>query len=156
MGHIIRGRCRASTKDISLPISPLNEKPRHIIDFARTQRQAVLKYLAILRWKMTVDVPVAGPSSQPAQIANGYPSFPTPHSSAESNNTSPAAGYVGHSAKGKGKAIEEELDQSAGGPRFGKVTDAKRVAQFMEHQNLQHGMTVDHVKHVTRMIETLR
>lgn len=36
------------------------------------------------------------------------------------------------------------------------MTDAKRIAHFMEHQNQQHEVAIEHVKHVTKMVEGLR
>lgn len=38
----------------------------------------------------------------------------------------------------------------------GKVTDAKRITHFMEHQNRQHEDAVAHVRHAADMIESLR
>ena len=149
---------RSST---SLPSSPLNHKPRHIIEYAKTQRQACLKYLAILRWKSSVDAPVASSSTNPnaGAITNGHSAsaagFPTPQTNGgytESTDTSPAAGYPG---KGKARAGDTN-EQSGKALARGKVTDAKRVAHFMEHQNRQHEDAIAHVKHITTMIETLR
>lgn len=36
------------------------------------------------------------------------------------------------------------------------MTDAKRIAHFMEHQNQQHEVAIEHVKHVTKVVEGLR
>ena len=145
----------------SLPRSHIKQRPRHIIDHAKTQRQAILKYLAILRWKMAVDIDLPGPSNastipHPHPLANGsalhgITSFPTPLSVGESSNTSPSAEVLPF-GKGKGKAIEEEKPAQ---PR-GKVTDAKRITHFMEHQNRQHELAIGHIQHVAKMIETLR
>lgn len=151
--------------DNSLPRSTPRQKPRHVIDYAKHTRQAVLKYLAVLRWKTAVDVPLApassasSSSSQPAQDVNGnsngngnaQPSFPTPHSNV-SNGTSPGA-YVG---KGKGRMVDEEVQAGSRAFLRGKVTDAKRIQQFMQHQNKQHEEAVAHVRHTAKMIEGLR
>jgi mediator of RNA polymerase II transcription subunit 14 len=134
------------------------QKPRHVIDYAKTTRQNVLKYLAILRWKAAVDTPTsaAGPSGasqatiSQAGGANGA-SFPTPQTNGESNDTSPAA----YAVAGKGKA--KALDSEDGKPVVrGKVTDTKRIQQFMEHQNRQHEEAIMHVKHTARVVEGLR
>ncbi|ORX34998.1 hypothetical protein BD324DRAFT_603832 [Kockovaella imperatae] len=144
----------------TLPSATTKNRPRHVIEYAKSQRQAVLKYLAVLRWKMAVDIDIPGPSTashphplaQHAYNANSHPtpSFPTPHSIGESSNTSPSAEVI--SGKGKGRATE---DDGAVMPR-GKVTDAKRITHFMEHQNRQHEQAIGHVQHVAKMIEALR
>jgi mediator of RNA polymerase II transcription subunit 14 len=130
----------------SLPPLYARQKPRHIIEYAKTTRQAVLKYLAILRWKSSVDIPSSSSSTQ--ALTHPFPaaeSFPTPHSNGESN--SPGA-FVG---KGKGRAMDEPVPVVRG-----KVTDAKRITHFMEHQNRQHEDAVAHVRHAADMIESLR
>lgn len=38
----------------------------------------------------------------------------------------------------------------------GKVTDAKRITHFMEHQNRQHEETIGHLRHTAKQIESLR
>jgi mediator of RNA polymerase II transcription subunit 14 len=137
----------------SLP--PLNprQKPRHVIDYAKSTRQNVLKYLAILRWKAAVDTPAsaAGPSGA-SQVggANGA-SFPTPQTNGESNDTSPAAYVI--AGKGKAKAMDSEDSKPV---LRGKVTDTKRIQQFMEHQNRQHEEAIMHVKHTAKVVEGLR
>jgi mediator of RNA polymerase II transcription subunit 14 len=124
-------------------LPPLNAKqrPKHIIEYAKTTRQAVLKYLAILRWKTSVDL-AAATSGQPA--APGAASFPTPISNDDSASTSPAA-RVG---KGKGKMVDVK--------GRGKVTDSKRIQQFLEHQNKQHEDAITHIKHTARVVDGLR
>lgn len=144
---------------IFLSLPPLNprQKPRHVIDYAKTTRQNVLKYLAILRWKAAVDTPAsaAGPSGA-TQVstshvgANGA-SFPTPQTNGESNDTSPAAYAI--AGKGKAKALDSEDSKPA---VRGKVTDTKRIQQFMEHQNRQHEEAIMHVKHTAKVVEGLR
>lgn len=125
----------------------MTKRPREIIQYAKHTRQAVLKYLAILRWKTSVDVATSAPI---LTINNAAASFPTPQTNGDSNDTSPAAlGYLG---KGKGKMVEEDVKPL----KRGRVTDAKRITHFMEHQNRQHELTIEHLKHVTKGIETLR
>ncbi|CAK9786479.1 hypothetical protein CC85DRAFT_270293 [Cutaneotrichosporon oleaginosum] len=127
------------------PLAP-RQKPKHVIEYAKTTRQAVLKYLAVLRWKMSVDLAT---TTQPH--ANGLPAaaaFPTPHSNGESNNTSPVA----FPSKGKGR-----VDGTAEEPVVrGKVTDARRIQHFLEHQNQQQEAAITHIRHVTGMIDMLR
>lgn len=113
-----------------------------IIGYAKHTRQSVLKYLAVLRWKLQVDIPTILPVAEGQQ----QPSFPTPHSNGDSY--SPAAPGI----KGKGKMTEEDVKVSI----RGKVTDAKRIAEYMKHQNDQHDMAVSHVRHTATNIETLR
>ncbi|WVQ85214.1 hypothetical protein IAT38_007379 [Cryptococcus sp. DSM 104549] len=133
-----------------IPRAPANARPRIIIDHAKRTRQGLLKYLAILRWKTSVDVPSTLPaSSNPLAAGSSSASFPTPHSTGESNDASPGA-FVG---KGKGRAAPSAEE---GVVVMGKATDAKRIAHFMEHQNKQHEVAVDHVKHVTKVVEGLR
>jgi mediator of RNA polymerase II transcription subunit 14 len=99
----------------------------------------MLKYLAVLRWKLQVDIPTVLPAPE------GQPSFPTPHSNGDSY--SPASG-----PKGKGKMTDDDVKISM----RGKVTDAKRIAEYMKHQNDQHDMAVSHVRHTATNIGTLR
>ncbi|KIR26085.1 hypothetical protein I309_05036 [Cryptococcus deuterogattii LA55] len=128
-----------------LPQLPIRERPKPIIEYAKTTRQALLKYLAVLRWKTSVDIASTSAGSSVTNTA-GPASFPTPHSNNDPNDNSPDA-FAG---KGKGKAQADELVIK------GKVTDAKRIAHFMEHQNQQHEVAIEHVKHVTKVVEGLR
>ncbi|EKD02252.1 hypothetical protein A1Q2_03399 [Trichosporon asahii var. asahii CBS 8904] len=122
----------------TLPPLAMRQKPKQIIEYAKTTRQAVLKYLALLRWKASVDMPSAPTTAPPAAV--GAHSFPTPHSNGESNDTSPSSLPI--------KKPEEQ--------QRGKVTDARRIQQFLEHQNAQHEAAIAHIRHVTSMVETLR
>jgi mediator of RNA polymerase II transcription subunit 14 len=126
------------------------QRPRPIIDYAKQSRQAVLKYLAILRWKTTVDTPLTSLQGTLANGQNGNQatSFPTPHSNGDSNDTSPGT-YVG---KGKGKMVDEDIKPVT----RGKVTDAKRITHFMEHQNRQHEESVTHLRHTAKIVNGLR
>ena len=126
----------------SLPPLLSRQKPRHIIEYAKTTRQAVLNYLAILRWKTSVDIPFS--SSQPATHPAAA-SYATPHSNGESNSPGVTVG------KGKGKTVEEPAVVVRG-----KVTDAKRITHFMEHQNRQHEDVILHLQHSAKMVEMLR
>ncbi|KAL0240364.1 hypothetical protein I308_106615 [Cryptococcus tetragattii IND107] len=128
-----------------LPQLSIRERPKPIIEYAKTTRQALLKYLAVLRWKTSVDIASTSAGSSVTNTA-GPASFPTPHSNNDPNDNSPDA-FAG---KGKGKAQVDELVIK------GKVTDAKRIAHFMEHQNQQHEVAIEHVKHVTKVVEGLR
>lgn len=130
----------------SLPPIPPRQKPRHIIEYARTTRQAILKYLAVLRWHASVDVPGIAPLPSP-QVTT-VASFPTPHSLDGSNTTSPAA-YPG---KGKGRMPEEDEKPNI----RGRIADARRIQTLMEHQNRQHDDAVAHVKHTAKIVEGLR
>ncbi|OCF71301.1 hypothetical protein I204_07928 [Kwoniella mangroviensis CBS 8886] len=153
-----------------LPPLSAKHKPKHIINYATATRQALLKYLAVLRWKNAVDIPSTyHPSSSSSGTTgqqgnnnnnnsnnnnqNGTTNFPTPHSNGD--DTSPPS--ILSNNKGKGKAY------SAGGEGpgeevtvKGKVSDSRRLAQFMEHQNKQHDDAVIHLKHVTKLVESLR
>ncbi|KAL1409660.1 mediator complex subunit [Vanrija albida] len=124
------------------PLAP-RQKPKHIIEYAKTTRQAVLKYLAVLRWKTSVDLVTAAAAS--GLPAGPTASFPTPHSNGESNNTSPAT----HPLKPKPRGADDPVAQ-------GKVTDARRIQHFLEHQNSQHQVAIEHIRHVTKLVETLR
>ncbi|OCF33140.1 hypothetical protein I316_05185 [Kwoniella heveanensis BCC8398] len=142
-----------------LPPLSTRQRPKHIIDYAKTTRQSLLKYLAVLRWKTSVDLSITSQqSSIPGQTAPqqqqqqpGLTNFPTPHSNGDPNDTSPSS----LAGKGKGKAavngdtIGDEVVR-------GKVTDARRIAHFMEHQNKQHDDAVEHIRHVTKVVEGLR
>lgn len=129
------------------------KKAKHVIEYAKSTRQAVLKYLAVLRWKTSVDLATSVVPPGGAGAAPGGPtaSFPTPHSSGESNDTSPTA----YPLKGKGRfggdtaGVDDTVQR-------GKVTDARRIQQFLEHQNAQHEAAIAHVRHVTKLVETLR
>ena len=129
-----------------LPSLEPRQKPREVIAYAKNTRQAMLKYLAVLRWKTAVDVPTVESS-----LANGQAgqqqqaSFPTPHSSGDSSSPSYGAG------KGKGKMDEESKVSLRG-----KVTDAKRITEYLLYQNSQHDMTINHVRHSAQQIESLR
>jgi hypothetical protein len=50
--------------------------------------------------------------------------------------------------KGKGKMADVNIR--------GKVTDAKRVTEYMIYQNSQHDMAVGHIKHAAKQLESLR
>lgn len=115
----------------------MRQKPKQIIEYAKSTRQAVLKYLALLRWKASVDMATSPPAAPPGAAAH---SFPTPHSNGESNDTSPSSLPA--------KKPEEQ--------QRGKVTDARRIQQFLEHQNAQHEVAIAHIRHVTSLVETLR
>jgi mediator of RNA polymerase II transcription subunit 14 len=138
------------------PLSP-HQRPKPIIEYAKTTRQAVLKYLAVLRWKTTVDLATTSAPSVNGTGAAGLvgpaASFPTPHSNGESNNTSPTA-----FPPSKGKARAGDAGAAAGivEEARGKVTDARRIQQFLEHQNVQHEAAIAHIQHVTKLVDTLR
>ncbi|KAK8844610.1 hypothetical protein IAR55_006457 [Kwoniella newhampshirensis] len=137
-----------------LPPLPTKQRPRHVIDYAKTTRQALLKYLAILRWKAAADIPHVQSTSSSTELPStntqplGPTSFPTPHSNGDSNDTSPGA-FVG-----KGKAKAQPNDEVT--IIKGKVTDAKRIQYYFQHQNSQHDSAVVHLRHVTKGIEGLR
>ncbi|WWC85678.1 uncharacterized protein L201_000544 [Kwoniella dendrophila CBS 6074] len=149
-----------------LPPLSAKQKPKHIINYATTTRQALLKYLAVLRWKTAVDVPSSSSSSSSASTStahqtsqqngsnqNGSTNFPTPHSNGD--DTSPP--YMISLNKGKGKAYPSSSTNVTDDiPIKGKVTDSRRLAQFMEHQNKQHDDAVIHLRHVTKLVESLR
>ena len=148
-----------------LPSVSAKQRPRHVVDYAKSQRQSALKFLAILRWKTAVDMDASSSSKASSSThaahppashhAQGAASFPTPHSNGESSNTSPAADLqVDPKGKGKARAVEE-VKPNIENVR-GRVTDAKRITHFMEHQNRQHGLAIEHIQHVAKMIETLR
>ncbi|KAK4683698.1 mediator of RNA polymerase II transcription subunit 14, partial [Tremellales sp. Uapishka_1] len=137
----------------TLPPLAVRQRPRPIIEFSKATRQAILKYLAVLRWKTSVDLPSS--STSPALATNPLVhsitnQWPTPHSNAESNGPSPPA-----NGKGKGKAVAED-EMADEGHRRGKVTDAKRIQQFLEHQNRQHEEAVGHLKFVTKIVDGMR
>lgn len=132
----------------SLPDTPSHQKPKRIIEYAKTTRQAALKYLAVLRWKTSVDVVSSSPPSDSTGLGGPQASFPTPHSNGESNYTSPIANQSKGLRGGEGGSDEPVIR--------GKVTDARRIQQFLEHQNAQHEASIVHVKHVTDSIKTLR
>lgn len=112
-----------------------------------------MKYLAVLRWKTAVDVPAIEPPAVTTQ-ANGHagqpqPSFPTPHSSEDSSSPGAAGG------KGKGKMLGSDDDCKTAIMR-GKVTDAKRITEYLLYQNSQHDMAINHLRHSAKQIESLR
>ena len=146
--------------DLSLPSSPIQHRPRLIIDFAKNQRQSFLKYLAVLRWKSTVDVATPAITSEASTSNSAFQqihSIPTPITNGShggSTDNSPAAGYVG---KGKGRAVNsEDEDHKKVAISRGRVTDAKRVQVLMEHQNRQHEMALHHISAALGQVESLR
>ncbi|WVR03276.1 hypothetical protein IAU60_000267 [Kwoniella sp. DSM 27419] len=135
-----------------LPPLSSRQRPKHIIDYAKTTRQALIKYLAVLRWKTSVDLSTSAPGQASSSVhqvnSTGAANFPTPHSNgSDPNDTSPAANV----GKGKGKAQANGDEQVRG-----RVADARRIAHFMGHQNKQHEDAVEHVRHVTKVVEGLR
>jgi len=126
-----------------LPKLEPRQRPRHVISYATNTRQAVLKYLAVLRWKTQVDVPTVVPAEVPNQTQSA---FPTPHS----NGDTYSPGMAG--MKGKGKMSEDVKPTTI----RGKVTDAKRVTEYLQYQNSQHDMAVGHIQHAARQLESLR
>jgi mediator of RNA polymerase II transcription subunit 14 len=161
------GPMLAKLKLTSTRLPPLSarHKSRPVIEYAKHTRQAVLKYLAVLRWKTAVDVahpvkPESGASasdhtSPQNTNGNGQTSFPTPHSNG--SNDSPG-GYVG---KGKGRMMDDNgassgITSTTRTALRGKVTDAKRIQHFMQHQNKQHEDAVAHVRHTAKVVEGLR
>lgn len=154
----------SKTLTFSLPSLSAPKKPRPIIEYAKTTRHALLKYLAILRWKAAVDLVAVLPDAASqtqlaqaggAQVNGGTQHFPTPLSLSDSTSNSPATQQgSAYSGKGKGKATDEDVKPSA--VIRGKVTDAKRIQQFMEHQNLQHDRAIEHVQHAQRIVENFR
>lgn len=77
--------------DLSLPSLPPRERPKHIIAYAQTSRSALLKVLALLRWKKQADVwryerpRASGSSGSISLSANQVPSATRPqdHESSE-------------------------------------------------------------------------
>lgn len=120
-----------------------------MISYARNTRQAILKYLAVLRWKTAVDVPVSETSASTSSVPNGQqPSFPTPLSNGDTFSPGTVAG------KGKGKMAGQEEDVKLA--VRGQVTDAKRITEYLLYQNSQHDMAIQHVQHSAKQIESLR
>jgi hypothetical protein len=54
--------------------------------------------------------------------------------------------------KGKGKMNEDVKSTTI----RGKVTDAKRVTEYLQYQNSQHDMAVGHIQHAAKQLESLR
>ena len=135
--------CYHQRADGSLPKLEPRQRPRQVINYATNTRQAVLKYLAVLRWKTQVDVPTVIPAEGPAQPQSA---FPTPHSNGDSY--SPNVGGI----KGKGKMAEDIKPTMI----RGKVTDAKRVTEYLQYQNSQHDMAIGHIQHAAKQLESLR
>lgn len=142
----------------SLPPLYDRKKPQPIIAYARTTRQSILKYLAVLRWKGQVDVPIytspVPPEAHTQPNGHAAASFPTPHSSNGSISTD-SPGYVG---KGKARATEDGT-MGGGGDRLlvqGKMTDAFRIMTFIQHQNLQHTAAAGHLQHSSTVVDSLR
>jgi mediator of RNA polymerase II transcription subunit 14 len=81
---------------------------------------------------------------------SGAASFPTPFSNAESTD-SPS-----YSNKGKGRAENGDSDRDGRLVVRGRLMDAKRIEQFMQHQNAQHDATIRHVEHSAKVVESLR
>lgn len=106
-----------------------------------------MKYLAVLRWKTQVDVPTVVPAEVPSQTQSA---FPTPHS----NGDTYSPGMAG--MKGKGKMSEDVKPDVKPTTIRGKVTDAKRVTEYLQYQNSQHDMAVGHIQHAAKQLESLR
>jgi hypothetical protein len=90
-----------------------------------------------------VDVPTIIPAEVPSQTQSA---FPTPHS----NGDTYSPGLAG--MKGKGKMNEDVKPTTI----RGKVTDAKRVTEYLQYQNSQHDMAVGHIQHAAKQLESLR
>lgn len=90
-----------------------------------------------------MDVPTLIPAEAPSQTQSA---FPTPHS----NGDTYSPGMAG--MKGKGKMTEEVKPTIM----RGKVTDAKRVTEYLQYQNNQHYMAVGHIQHAAKQLESLR
>jgi mediator of RNA polymerase II transcription subunit 14 len=148
--HVAKWSCSRADHRSLPPLQP-RQKPRPIIDYVKTTRQSLLKYLAVLRWKSAVDSPIASSAAQGSDSTaiNGA-SFPTPLTNGELD-TSPAAYVVAGKGKSRAFGIEETKPVLRG-----KVTDTKRIQQFMEHQNRQHEEAIMHVKHTAKVVEGLR
>jgi hypothetical protein len=54
--------------------------------------------------------------------------------------------------KGKGRMTEDVKSTTI----RGKVTDAKRVTEYLQYQNSQHDMAVGHIQHAAKQLESLR
>ncbi|ODO09076.1 hypothetical protein I350_02675 [Cryptococcus amylolentus CBS 6273] len=128
----------------TLPRLPAKDRPKPIIEYAKTTRQALVKYLAVLRWKTSVDIPAHLTAAPPLTTSVGPTSFPTPHSNGDME--------LSPSYQGLNKPKSDEEKKSL----QGKVTDAKRIAHFLEHQNQQHELAIEHAKHVVNVVEGLR
>lgn len=90
-----------------------------------------------------MDVPTIIPAEVPSQTQSA---FPTPHS----NGDTYSPGLAG--MKGKGKMNEDVKPTTI----RGKVTDAKRVTEYLQYQNSQHDMAVGHIQHAAKQLESLR
>ena len=134
-----------------LPAASIRQRPRHVIEYAKTTRQAILKYLAVLRWKQQVDVPIFS-SASTSDATPGVTSFPTPQTNGDSNTTSPAQYGALSPHVGKGKARMVFPDECV----KGRLMDARRITQFLGHQNLQYALSIEHLRHVSQIVEGLR
>jgi mediator of RNA polymerase II transcription subunit 14 len=56
------------------------------------------------------------------------------------------------SIKGKGKMSDGDVKVTM----RGKVTDAKRVIEYIQHQNSQHDQAIGHLQHTAKQLESLR
>lgn len=146
--------------------TPDRSKPKLITEYAKSTRQMILKYLAVLRWKAAVDsthygpaptpIPTVGSTTAAAQsptAPSGVASYPTPYSNAESNDSPSHANT--YTAKGKGKASDgiSEVERVV---VKGRVSEARRAIEFVKHANMQHEAAVGHAKHVVGVVESLR
>lgn len=132
-----------------LPSLPGRQRHKEVTEYAKHTRHSVLKYLAILRWKAAVDFTLYQPVESSPPGASGAASFPTPYSNAES------ADSPSYSNKGKGRATDNDEADGRLVVR-GRLMDAKRIEQFMQHQNAQHDATIRHVEHSAKVVESLR
>jgi mediator of RNA polymerase II transcription subunit 14 len=140
----------------------------------------VLKYLAVLRWKLAVDTVQYTPdpsSSFPAHpngvgINNQDNDISSMKMEAEAASPedamTPAQGMMNGDVNGsagghgKGKGRTEDAAGGDGGQAIGqrikrgRLLDIRRLEEFMKHQNAQHAMAVTHIQHVCAGIENLR
>lgn len=88
-----------------------------------------------------MDVPTIIPAE--SQAGQSQSAFPTPHSNGD---------MYSPGLKGKGKMPDGDMKVTM----RGKVTDAKRVIEYLAYQNSQHSLAIEHIQHTAKQLESLR
>lgn len=175
--NTVNGSANATALTYSLPPLQPRDRPLPIIKYAKSTRQTVLKYLAVLRWKLAVDTVEYAPTADSSHTTHGVNGNGTGNGigigashtmKVESEAASPEdamtpavlpngvakAGVPGDGQGGASHAYAYAPD----GRKIvkGRLLDIRRLEEFMKHQNHQHQAAVQHIRHVCAGIEGLR
>lgn len=175
--HTVNGSANTMALTSSLPPLQPRDRPLPIIKYAKSTRQTVLKYLAVLRWKLAVDTVEYAPTADSSHtthgangngngIGNGIGASHTMKVESEAASPEDAMtpavlpngiAKAGMSGEGQGGASHAYAYAPDGRKIVkGRLLDIRRLEEFMKHQNHQHQAAVQHIRHVCAGIEGLR